>query len=1393
MDISQGLTVEATGELRAHLISQKPKDIVDPQALISNFHSLHHSLLAQEGLDKGRVLAVDTLTLLLLRITQYIRLHPEFVSAEILTQELTELFDFVTDYLQTGPGAFSNAITALLGRLLLFAKIWTAVDPKDLLKLWVSSVFKLPSTLKNLYFLVDTVARDFDLEYVLEDYAYFPAQCVSIMSTNALANSSSRAFTAIQMSTLKLFGTQQEWVKSWSPLVINGLSNNALRSNVITYLLPLLFKASPEIFGIFVKQMADSNSDEMTDILLGVLRVGQTTTNATDPVEDGIVSTNTLQRFLYHRNEQYRMNAFALVTSTVKKSRKIPDYIVCILLDSFILDTFFKEAGATETRVSFSSMLRRVLITMKETHGILTKKMTKAEEGIEEQLEVIESIYKSLFRYLLAQMVPDSSYQQLVLTFEMLQVFVEQELDGVSRSKSKKKAKATKVLDIYTEFLIEKLLRFTTSNYEDIRSKAASLLIGCPPELLSRFLLASPLQNLENSFELLHLVKGRKSDGGAELFLALAKFYQENNDYDNYFEIVNRLLTDMNKIISEKKSPHGHFTAFAMIFQATNSNVLSAQKAYFTSTFTLLMHTINIIWDMLKPNLVSAPSETDEDADSISWRVIRESTILLNTIVETNCNENWVFFDHSVFLKSCDLVMDQLANVTHRGAFSAVFPTYVRICEICFQTSELSRLPRQWLESNLELVETKAQYISRRSGGLPFLITGVLNAATPKDLPALMELTFSRLLLIASVEYIPNADEKMDIPQVHALNCMKHIFSDSDLSLGIRPHVNGALLLSLTNLTNATWAIKNAAVMLFTSLQGKLFTGSKLGDYLPTVNASTFFDTYSGIETILYDSLVLSLKGLDTNLIIPVLTVLERLESFSPNDNTLDRFVVLLKESFLCHKIWKVREMAAILISAMVHPTRLIEEANALLTFTQALTLKNAIHGYLLCVSEILKRFQRQDPGPIEEFQHCTLNEFAIMHERMHNWPILSIFLDIVIQVYGEEFTTPAVNLLASIVIKETEDSQTPAFPDGARQLFLASASTTLLECHLRKGEHEQLIDLSLLLLTQESFEVQLACLRFWKENHTKEMDTTLLSPRLFEIISDPQGWNHVKSVAIDLIGAMGLSLHHGLAEKSWSEEMKASSLVPYAEYLVESSNETDLNSFVDVVTAHLNDSQPEDVRLAAVRAADVYTKSRKETLQDAKAVFCLFKALFDDDSIVRMTAASAVSARLNMEKDINPAYVSLLFMTSFVAEFGTNTCSEIFFSEKLSIQTNLNDSISQMLSELFDIDRANLYRSEVQFHKLLVEDIAMTVELPNNGNFEEYEQNALSDLDSLLQFIGNHRYMLEMWSYDIHLDTAIQKASLYGKLRKHSTRIAEKVDKLIAVLADIGYHVARY
>lgn len=142
----------------------------------------------------------------------------------------------------------------------------------------------------------------------------------------------------------------------------------------------------------------------------------------------------------------------------------------------------------------------------------------------------------------------------------------------------------------------------------------------------------------------------------------------------------------------------------------------------------------------------------------------------------------------------------QLAELRHRGAFSTVSQTFATCCERCSNSKDesIQELPKGWYKEARSTIFESASKLTRRSAGLPALVTGIFCSLhrTSFFTEAMDDLhEISRL----PVEY--NKEKQyLELPQVHAMNCLKDIFTNTKLGPFTEPFIMPALTLSAERL-----------------------------------------------------------------------------------------------------------------------------------------------------------------------------------------------------------------------------------------------------------------------------------------------------------------------------------------------------------------------------------------------------------------------------------------------------------------------------------------------------------------------------------------------------------------------------------------------------------------
>lgn len=434
-------------------------------------------------------------------------------------------------------------------------------------------------------------------------------------------------------------------------------------------------------------------------------------------------------------------------------------------------------------------------------------------------------------------------------------------------------------------------------------------------------------------------------------------------------EYINVAAADFQLAVGERPI-YGLFASLLLILETSESSEEDAPA--WKEVHERIFKFCEEIWRLTKaPLCFDSPEghvpvdfdEKDEDMStqmvmSYSWRAVKESSSLLGAILS---RASFSSLSPTDFERGGKLLLQQLADIRHRGVFSSVSPSFVALCSRCFKSSipAIRELPRTWLRRNLDLIMKKSNAITRRSAGLPYLIIGVLVSETDPARP-LLSSTFARFVEIATMPAFASQNgEKMDLPQVHALNCLKFLFTDPRVSQVVVPYMGKGLELAVSCFGSEIWAIRNCGVMLFTALTNRLFGLRKSrNDYFSGITTRSFFEKFVGVRTVLLKNLQEKVGGLEggdavsIEMVYPALSLIARME-MDPEYDGMEDFQEPI-ERCMRSRIWKVREMAARAFTALIGPKQVVDTIAVLMKV--GTERQNELHGNLCTVRVLLER-----------------------------------------------------------------------------------------------------------------------------------------------------------------------------------------------------------------------------------------------------------------------------------------------------------------------------------------------------------------------------------------------------------------------------------------------------
>ncbi|OAA74099.1 HEAT repeat protein [Cordyceps fumosorosea ARSEF 2679] len=358
---------------------------------------------------------------------------------------------------------------------------------------------------------------------------------------------------------------------------------------------------------------------------------------------------------------------------------------------------------------------------------------------------------------------------------------------------------------------------------------------------------------------------------------------------------------------------------------------------------------------------------------SYSFRSIHESSNLMRIMVlavRNKSRKGAVTPSKDVYLGIGRLTFEQLCSLRHRGAFTNVSATFAACCQ---QSKHLERADGDedmlltWYHGAMDAINSQVS-TTRRSAGIPSLITGILSAnAVNPSFDSVME----TLIKIAGTEAQVTEIDDTQLPQVHAYNCLKDIFKSSVLTaLGNKSeaYLPRCLELAAGGLRSEVWAVRNCGLIFLRSLIDCLF-----GSHESKQMIEAGWDGQANrIPYHRYPNLPEVLRGLlrSGHGVMAVTSPLSAAaaESVFPALDIIRRAgpPALLRDEiqgdvahYLSSSVWHVREMAArTLCSCLLHDQWLgtIKQVYGQAQSASGGMRLNYIHGVLLTLKFVFER-----------------------------------------------------------------------------------------------------------------------------------------------------------------------------------------------------------------------------------------------------------------------------------------------------------------------------------------------------------------------------------------------------------------------------------------------------
>ncbi|KAF2201139.1 HEAT repeat protein-like protein [Delitschia confertaspora ATCC 74209] len=653
----------------------------------------------------------------------------------------------------------------------------------------------------------------------------------------------------------------------------------------------------------------------------------------------------------------------------------------------------------------------------------------------------VESLHDSLqdhlefitwyLRFMEAELRPTASYQRHTTALKSLLIVIKSGLDpDIPHHLLSKQAQGdlrwVYKLRVLNPGFIRSLLDLLLDPFDDVRNTAASILAlgletgGIDTDCLMPSKYARFLARAETS--MLKTGRADQADGVARSYSVMFSQYTKyirlspnlrRGDEDAKVGIFERLVNQLEETIlvaqenlSEAvngRPVHGIFSALRYIidqpgFYREITSLSAKDVARWKQLHHRIRQTFKTFWLCVQHVLCNdapegyVPEELEEEVSittkeilSYSWRGLKEASVLLKTIISAAPmgTSDTSMFSITEFEILGELCFTQLAELRHRGAFSTVSQTFATFCRRCMSVPDehIQALPLKWYQETLLCIQDKATAITRRSAGIPSLMAAIISA-DPDPKSQLFSQAMCDLFAIASLEAEDSNIQDSRLPQVHALNCIKDIFTTSRLSVGSEAYLSESLDLAARTLNSKIWPIRNCSLMLFKALIERLVgSGEVQLDWKDQqrIKTSRFsYDNYPNLVQILSD--ILDRKNLaqketqnglgvtsaievqTTEGVFPALQILQQAPPPETHRSTIRDSVLSLTES----PHWHLRDMAARTLASLLYPSEHREAILILLGSTER--GQNMQHGVLLCLKYIFRLLFQQSEGIVSDY-----------------------------------------------------------------------------------------------------------------------------------------------------------------------------------------------------------------------------------------------------------------------------------------------------------------------------------------------------------------------------------------------------------------------------------------
>ncbi|XP_041422958.1 thyroid adenoma-associated protein homolog isoform X2 [Xenopus laevis] len=342
------------------------------------------------------------------------------------------------------------------------------------------------------------------------------------------------------------------------------------------------------------------------------------------------------------------------------------------------------------------------------------------------------------------------------------------------------------------------------------------------------------------------------------------------------------------------------------------------------------------------------------------WVSLKEIGLLLGPLVEKLVCGHTALLSTSAVQKSVAAYQDICLRCRHWGAVDGCSTGFIRLCSALLNHEDptLRAIPKDMIEQALARCRSQNSLsVTRRAAGFPVLLQCILCAEG--TLHPLLTYSVESLLELAQEPLPSHWDQTRDLPQVSAVHALQTLIRSAGLRSSLLVYAVPLMSLALCYLRSPCWAMRNAALQLFSVLTNGILGLSRSdanSSVQSTLSLGTLLRKFPGMQGVLLQELC-SAQHADKMLhpsVHPPLALLAKLQAGGDNDGScfLEPLLKLAGNPIYAVRVMAARALVPV-VQVMNYHTLLLQLIGKLPQDNESVS-HNYLHGNLLQIHALL-------------------------------------------------------------------------------------------------------------------------------------------------------------------------------------------------------------------------------------------------------------------------------------------------------------------------------------------------------------------------------------------------------------------------------------------------------